>query len=300
MIEINDLYLNRILLCNNLKNIKNIICICNTKEEKQLDNLNPEEKYVVYFDYQDYCNKKLIKKIILWKNIVKIFATNLNVKDPKCVFVPLGLGLWCFNFSGIEITSEIKFKTDGVEKKYKNYNFIKFQKYLMYIQKKIPLKDKKKIISLDFKNGMEKKGNKYVLNFRKKCFEIFLNKKNEFESKNYKFYYEENKVSVKKIWDLYSEIQFVVSPNGNGVDCHRTYEALVLGAIVIIEKNNTNWVGYKALSNLFGKQIIIVENYNDLTPEYLDQYIVEYQDSIKYNQEKLYSNYWINLIKNSL
>ena len=170
----------------------------------------------------------------------------------------------------------------------------------MYIQKKIPLKDKKKIISLDFKNGMENKGNKYVLNFRKKCFETFLNKKNEFESKNYKFYYEENKASVKKIWDLYSKIQFVVSPNGNGVDCHRTYEALVLGAIVIIEKNNTEWQGYEALSNLYGKQIMIVENYNNLTPEYLDQYIVEYQNSIKYNQEKLYCDYWINLIKNNL
>ena len=46
----------------------------------------------------------------------------------------------------------------------------------------------------------------------------------------------QQRVSPFDLWRLYSEFDFVLSPRGNGLDCHRTYEALYLGAIVITEE----------------------------------------------------------------
>lgn len=38
--------------------------------------------------------------------------------------------------------------------------------------------------------------------------------------------------------------RFVVSPPGNGIDCHRTWEALALGAIPIVQ-NSSLWGLYE-------------------------------------------------------
>lgn len=304
MIEIKDIFINRLQIAESIKGHSNIICIFKGDDEKQLDYLNPEWKYVVYFDYQDYCNDKLINKLIKNDNILKIFATNLNVNHPKCVFIPLGISLWGFDFSHMEL-NEIEFNTDKIFQKTYLYNnlfndFLTKQKYLQYInKKKIPIHERKKIISLDFKNGMEKGKIEYVKKYRQKCFNKFINNLEKFNIENYQFYFEEDKTIVKKVWDLYSEIQFVVSPRGNGVDCHRTYEALVLGAIPIIEKTDDNWQGYENLEKLFGKQIIFIDNYENITPEFLNNYIEVNKDLINNDNENVYSSKWIKLIKNN-
>ncbi len=40
------------------------------------------------------------------------------------------------------------------------------------------------------------------------------------------------------LWDLYHEYLAVLSPPGGGLDCHRTWEALVFGAVPIVLKNH--------------------------------------------------------------
>ena len=42
------------------------------------------------------------------------------------------------------------------------------------------------------------------------------------------------RVSRQQIWQLYAQYEFVVSPPGNGLDCHRTWEVLALGSIPIV------------------------------------------------------------------
>jgi hypothetical protein len=41
------------------------------------------------------------------------------------------------------------------------------------------------------------------------------------------------KVSIMEIYKLYNQYQFALSPRGNGLDCHRTWELLFAGVIVI-------------------------------------------------------------------
>ena len=106
--------------------------------------------------------------------------------------------------------------------------------------------------------------------------------------------------------DYYTELsdyKFVISPEGNGIDCHRHYEALLCGCIPIVEENELIMDKYQNLPILYTK------DYSEITEEYLnkkyeeflekrfdfsrlflDYYEPEVQDTIK-----MYGNYWCNL-----
>jgi len=57
--------------------------------------------------------------------------------------------------------------------------------------------------------------------------------------------------------------QFVISPEGNGIDCHRHYEALMAGCIPIVERNE------RLLEKYGNCPILFTDDYTDITPEYL-------------------------------
>lgn len=64
-------------------------------------------------------------------------------------------------------------------------------------------------------------------------------------------------------FDTLSSYKFVVSPEGNGIDCHRHYEALIDGCIPIMERNELTEKKYK------GCPVLWTTNYKEITPEYL-------------------------------
>ena len=59
--------------------------------------------------------------------------------------------------------------------------------------------------------------------------------------------------------------KFVVSPEGNGIDCHRHYEALLAGCIPIMERNPLTEEKYK------GCPVLWTSDYSEITPDYLLQ-----------------------------
>ena len=59
--------------------------------------------------------------------------------------------------------------------------------------------------------------------------------------------------------------KFVVSPEGNGVDCHRHYEALMAGCIPIIERNPLVEAKYA------GCPVLWTDDYSEITAEYLER-----------------------------
>lgn len=91
------------------------------------------------------------------------------------------------------------------------------------------------------------------------------------------------------VWRNYAKYAFVASPYGNGIDCHRTWEALCCGAIPIIRG--------KALQDLFeGLPILRVAAWSDVTPELLEKTIDEFS-KCSFNYEKLTLKYWMDRIK---
>jgi hypothetical protein len=68
-----------------------------------------------------------------------------------------------------------------------------------------------------------------------------------------------NKLPFKEYLEEVAKSYFVVSPNGNGVDCHKTWESLYLGAIPIVTKS-TNIDFYKNFP------IIAINDWSEFNP----------------------------------
>lgn len=82
--------------------------------------------------------------------------------------------------------------------------------------------------------------------------------------------------------------RFVLSPRGNGPDCHRTWEALLMGAIPIVK--------HSSLDPLFENlPVLIVNEWQDISEALLIKTYTRYHNTT-YNLDKLYLNYWIDLI----
>jgi hypothetical protein len=92
-------------------------------------------------------------------------------------------------------------------------------------------------------------------------------------------------------WDKYIEdlsyYKFAVSPHGNGYDCHRTWECLYLGVIPIVMTT----IPMNFFSDL---PILYVNNFNSITPEFLQEtYDRTFKNRI-FNLEKLNISFWKN------
>jgi hypothetical protein len=78
--------------------------------------------------------------------------------------------------------------------------------------------------------------------------------------------------------------KFVISPPGNGIDCHRTWEALYIGCVPIVIKNNI----YKQWKDL---PIIQVNDYSEVTNDLLSQYL-----NSNFDCNTLNIDYWKSII----
>jgi hypothetical protein len=102
-------------------------------------------------------------------------------------------------------------------------------------------------------------------------------------------FYEPKKNQRLHSWKHQTEYAFVVSPPGEGLDCHRTWEAMCLGCIPILIST--------PLDDLFeGLPVLIVKSWEDITAELLNNTIEEYKTRT-FNLEKLELKYWVNEIK---
>ena len=87
-------------------------------------------------------------------------------------------------------------------------------------------------------------------------------------------------------WNHQSFFCFVLSPRGGGYDCHRTWEALLLGCIPIVKSSG--------LDRLFdGLPVLIVKEWSDLNKDLLVQFLIRYSTT-SYQKEKLLLSYWVD------
>jgi hypothetical protein len=106
-------------------------------------------------------------------------------------------------------------------------------------------------------------------------------------------YYEPEMVTRLKTWNKQKEYAFVISPHGGGYDCHRLWEALILGCIPIVKTS--------PIDTLYeGLPVLIVNEWSDVTIELLTKTIVEFKEkeiNKKFVYEKLSLQYWIHKFK---
>jgi hypothetical protein len=90
-------------------------------------------------------------------------------------------------------------------------------------------------------------------------------------------------------WSRQSEFLFTVSPEGAGMDCHRTWETLLLGSIPIIKRN--------PLSVLFQRlPVLIVEDWAEVRRERLERHLAEIAQR-KFDYSTLFRETWMRKIR---
>jgi hypothetical protein len=95
-------------------------------------------------------------------------------------------------------------------------------------------------------------------------------------------------IKTYETWTNQTKFAFVVSPFGNGLDCHRTWEALILGCIPIIRSS--------AMNPLFDDlPVLLIEKWSDITQELLDSTIEKFKNR-SFNYDKLLLKYWVDRI----
>jgi UDP-N-acetylglucosamine 2-epimerase len=182
-------------------------------------------------------------------NIKKWFAINVTHKDDSLITIPLGLK----THKGIYL-----------EEKY-------MTKWFVEESEKLKQNKKEMIVYCNWTNTNE---------YRNTIID-------QLNNNNIKYILESG-LSFDNYAKNMSKCKFVISPPGNGIDCHRTWEALYMGCIPIVIKNDIydNW------SDL---PILQVESYSQLTNETLENFLKK-----DFNSEMIEMEYWTKKIKQSL
>jgi hypothetical protein len=86
------------------------------------------------------------------------------------------------------------------------------------------------------------------------------------------------------LYHMISSSRFVLSPHGAGLDCYRTYEALYLGAYVVVKKSSLD----EMFQNL---PVLIVNEWSDVTEQLLNDTYNRFLRT-DFDFDKLFTKYW--------
>ncbi|QWE20918.1 hypothetical protein [Polynucleobacter sp. AP-Kolm-20A-A1] len=97
-------------------------------------------------------------------------------------------------------------------------------------------------------------------------------------------FFQPEPLPVDQTWVSQAQYQFVLSPHGAGLDCHRTWEALLLGCIPIVKAAKLN--------DLFEDlPVIAVNDWGEINAAFLKKALTSVA-SKSVNTEKLMMRYW--------
>jgi hypothetical protein len=113
-------------------------------------------------------------------------------------------------------------------------------------------------------------------------------------SANLRVFLQGGKLSRAGMWQERGRYAFVVSPRGNGLDCHRTWEALALGHIVLVPRS--------PLDPLFdGLAVVSLEDWSEITSANLSRWLASHgplaRSSLDQRSDALTSQSWIEIMR---
>jgi len=100
--------------------------------------------------------------------------------------------------------------------------------------------------------------------------------------------FQRDKLPRLNLWREKTRYAFVVSPHGNGLDCHRTWESLALGNIVIVKRSPLDPL-YAALP------VVIIDQWGEITPDNLRRWHQQHCHTFSDPEcnRRLTNQYWI-------
>lgn len=189
------------------------------------------------------------------------FTHNADIIHPKIYPMPIGIACAHYNYGNTQIFDKC------IQEYSKNTN-------------------KSKLLYMNFS----------LRSSNKKCADERISAYNYFKNQewctNTLTSHLENAVYRKTMNEYLKEISqhnFVLSPRGNGLDCFRTWETLLMGSYPVVISST--------LDPLFSDlPVVIVKSWNDLTQDFLEQKYSEFSQK-KFNFDKLYMPYWLKEIE---
>lgn len=243
------------LLIENIQYIKNPFILVSGSG----DTTNPSD---IFYSYEQFLN------FIENKNIIKWYSQNCIIEHPKLIKIPIGLDYHTLYNNNDHWWGDKSTPIDQEE-------------FLNTI----------KDCSVPFWQRINKCYSNFHLTYHIPRFgESRKDIQNIISSSI--CYYEPEQIARINTWLNQSKYAFVISPHGNGLDCHRTWEALVLGCIVIVKKSPLD-------SLYYGLPVLIVNNWEDITQDLLDKTMEEFKQK-KFQYEKLKLDYYISRIRQGL
>ena len=107
--------------------------------------------------------------------------------------------------------------------------------------------------------------------------------------------FQEHRVRRELLWETKTRYAFVASPHGNGLDCHRTWESLVLGNIVIVKRS--------PLDPLYDQlPVVILDDWGEITADNLRRWRDQHGAAFARPemQERLTGRWWIEHMRRRL
>lgn len=101
-------------------------------------------------------------------------------------------------------------------------------------------------------------------------------------------FFQERRLDPAEYLKEMASFRYVFSPHGNGIDCHRTWEALALGCVPIVQ--------HSPIAPLFdGLPVLIVSSWSHLNPSALREF-EQLRSVSSWSWEKLKMSYWKRMI----
>ena len=101
-------------------------------------------------------------------------------------------------------------------------------------------------------------------------------------------YLQPDKIPRSEMYKNMAEYAFVISPFGNGLDCIRTFEALCVGCIVIMQRSCLDII-YEDLP------VLVVDEWTDINEQLLQDTLSSFSNKT-FNYDKLTMEYWVQQI----
>jgi hypothetical protein len=99
------------------------------------------------------------------------------------------------------------------------------------------------------------------------------------------------RVPTELLWVRHANYAFEISPRGNGLDCHRTWEALLLRTIPIVLTSPLDPV-------YAGFPVVVVEDWREVTPQAMERWRDEHRDGFTRAMfERLTIGWWAERIR---
>lgn len=212
--------------------------------------------YILVTGYGDQSHPSTLLHYLNDPKVLAWFGTNCDIVpgiNTKFIPIPIGLANKYFDYGNTKIMAQIQKNINTVPKQY--------------------------LLGLNFaiRTNVKERSLTYAAFENKKYCKIFLDKYG-YGVTDYQSY----------LTDM-ARCKFIISPHGNGLDCYRTWEALLLNTIPIIKQSTLD----PLYTNL---PVIVVNNWSDVTEKFLNEQY-EIINNKQYNFEKIYFSYWENLIK---